>query len=292
MDVENMSVKRIVLARTVAIVMAASALSGPAMAQDNKANAPGVNPVVAMVNDQAIHLSDVEEARGLLPSQMQGAPLGAVFPMLVDSLINARLAADKAKDSGFDKLPEYKQRMARISDRILERMVLTQHIGKRLTDEVVQARYVKMAERAKDQSEVHARHVLVKTEEEAKTIIAKLNDGADFAEMAKTHSTGPTGPTGGDLGWFGPGRMVKPFDDAAQMLAVGTYTKMPVQTQFGWHVILVEERKPVTVPSYDEARSTLVNELSTEFGQDLMVELRKDAKLTKTSYEELVKSLK
>lgn len=286
-----MTVKRIVLAGAVAIVIVVAALSGPAMAQDSQAKAPGVNPVVATVNGQAIHLSDVEEARALLPSQMQGAPLGAVFPMLIDSLINARLAADKAKASGFDKKPEYKLRMERISDRILERMLLTQHIEKRLTEEVVQARYVKIAERAKDQSEVHARHILVKAEDEAKAIIAKLNSGADFAEMAKAHSTGPTGPTGGDLGWFGPGRMVKPFDAAAQLLAVGTYTKMPVQTQFGWHVISVEERRPVTVPSYDEARSMLVNELSTELGQDLMVELRKDAKFTKTSYEELVKSL-
>lgn len=282
-----MTVKRIVLAAWIAI----SIVSGPALAQDVKVNPKGVNPVVAMVNGEAIHLSDVEEARALLPAQMQGAPLEAVYPMLTDSLINVRLAAAKAKALGFEKKTEYKLRMARISDRVLERLLLTQHIEKKLTDDLVQGRYVKLAERAKGQFEIHARHILVKTQDEAKDIIAKLDKGSDFADLAKKHSTGPSGPGGGDLGWFGPGRMVKPFNDAAKKISVGTFTKMPVQTKFGWHVILVEERKALAVPSFAEVRSMLVNELSTEMGQDLMDTLRQGASIRKTSFQDVVKTL-
>lgn len=275
-----MIVKRTALAAAILV----GAFTGTALAQ-------GVNPVVAMVNGEAVHLSDVEDARSLLPAQMQGAPLEAVYGMLTDSLINVRLAAAKAKTMGLDENPEYKLRMARISDRVLERLLLTQHIEQKLTDALVQDRYVKLAERAKDKFELHARHVLLKTEDEAKDIIAKLSKGSDFADMAKKHSTGPSGPEGGDLGWFGPGRMVKPFDDAAQGLELGTFTKTPVQTQFGWHVILVEDRRPQTVPDFAEVRSLLVNEMSTELGQDLMDGLRKDANVRKTPFQDVVKTL-
>lgn len=273
----------IVKSTALAAVMAC-VLTGTALAQD-------VNPVVAMVNGEVIHLSDVEEARALLPAQMQGAPLEAVYGMLTDSLINVRLAAAKAKTLGLEDDPEYKLRMTRIADRVLERLLLTQHIEKKLTDALVQERYVKLAERAQGKLERHARHILLKTEDEAKDIIAKLSKGSDFADMAKKQSTGLSAPNGGDLGWFGPGRMVKSFDDAAQDLAVGTFTKTPVQTQFGWHVILVEDTRPMKVPDFAEIRSLLVNELSTELGQDLMNGLRKDASVRKTPYQDVVKTL-
>ncbi len=281
----------IVKSTTLAAALMACVFTGTALAQDVKVKPQGVNPVVAMVNGEAIHLSDVEEARELLPTQMQSAPLEAVYGMLTDSLINVRLAAAKAKTLGLEDNPEYKLRLTRISNRVLERLLLTQHIEKRLTEALVQDRYVKLAERVKDKFELHARHILLNTESEAKDIIAKLGKGSDFADLAKKHSTGPSGPKGGDLGWFGPGRMVKPFDDKAQALEVGTYTKKPVKTQFGWHVILVEERRPMAVPGFAEARSMLVNELSTELGQDLMNALRTDASVRKTPYQDVVKTL-
>jgi len=249
------------------------------VAQAGAADAPSKDPVAATVNGHVIHLSDVEGAQGLLPPQMQGQPFQVVYPILLNSLINSRLAAEKARADGLDKEPAYQNRMARIADQLLERMVLSQYIESQVTAELVRERYDAMVEKSKTQSEVHARHVLLKSEAEALDVIKALQGGADFAEQAKEKSTGPSGPSGGDLGWFGPGRMVPAFDAAAQALKTGSFTDKPVQTQFGWHVIKVDERRPLTPPSFEQARPGLVNTLSGELGQALMQQLRDGAKV-------------
>lgn len=182
------------------------------------------DPVAASVDGYEIHLSDVVNARELLPQEMQGQPMRVVYPMLLDSLINSHLAAKNARQLGLHEEPEYKSRMARISEQLLERALLTKHIEENLTDELLQERYATYSDRLKGQKEVHARHILVKEEDEAKDLIAKLQAGEDFASLAKEHSTGPSGSDGGDLGWFGPGRMVPSFEEAAMALATGDFT--------------------------------------------------------------------
>lgn len=102
-----------------------------------------------------------------------------------------------------------------------------------------------------------ARHILLETEDEAKAVIAQLDEGAEFAELAKEKSTGPSGPNGGDLGWFPPDSMVKPFSDAVVALEDGSYTSEPVQTQFGWHVILREDSRETEAPSFEEVKDRL-----------------------------------
>lgn len=245
------------------------------------------DPVAASVDGYEIHLSDVVNARELLPQEMQGQPMRVVYPMLLDSLINSHLAAKNARQLGLHEEPEYKSRMARISEQLLERALLTKHIEENLTDELLQERYATYSDRLKGQKEVHARHILVKEEDEAKDLIAKLQAGEDFASLAKEHSTGPSGSDGGDLGWFGPGRMVPSFEEAAMALATGDFTASPVKTQFGWHVIKVDERRPVKVPNFEDAKSSLANEVLGELGQSLMDDLRKDAKVDKVDLEAL-----
>ncbi len=106
--------------------------------------------------------------------------------------------------------------------------------------------------------EVKARHILVKTKEEADAIIKQLDGGANFEELANQHTTDPSGKTtGGDLGYFGPGQMVPEFDAAAQALAVGSYSKEPVQTQFGFHIIKVEDKRPVAPPAFEQVRDQI-----------------------------------
>lgn len=102
-----------------------------------------------------------------------------------------------------------------------------------------------------------ARHILVDTQAAAIDLIAQLDDGADFEELAKTHSTGPSGPSGGDLGWFSPEQMVEPFSNAVAALEDGAYTTEPVQTQFGWHVILREESRANEPPTLESVRSVI-----------------------------------
>jgi len=276
-------VKRIVLFLGIVATAHVAGLN-PALAKGE-----GDKTVVATVNGNTISLSDVEDARTLLPAQFQSAPLQRIYPMLVETLVNSRISADMAKRLGFDETPVYKRRMERISDQVLERILLTRHLEQKITDILVQERYLKLVERASSQKESHARHILLKTEKEAQAVLEKLNDGEDFADVARELSAGPSGPNGGDLGWFGPGRMVPQFDNAVNGLSLGAYTQKPVQTQFGWHIIFLEDRRPLPIKTFDQARPGLVNNLSAELGQKLMEQLRNDADIEITSFKDLPK---
>ena len=122
--------------------------------------------------------------------------------------------------------------------------------------------------------EFKARHILVETQGEAVALIEQLDGGADFAELAKENSTGPSGPSGGDLGWFPPERMVVEFSQAVQALADGAYTKTPVQTQFGWHVILREDSRESTPPPFESVRDALKQNVEGQKLQDYLESLR------------------
>ena len=119
-----------------------------------------------------------------------------------------------------------------------------------------------------------ARHILVQTQGEADALVNQLNEGADFEALAKEFSTGPSGPNGGDLGWFAPDQMVKPFADAVVALDDGTYTKTPVQTQFGWHVILREESRESEPPTLESVRDAIKQRVEQQKFQDYMQGLR------------------
>lgn len=141
------------------------------------------------------------------------------------------------------------------------------------TDEEMRAMYDEQVKLAPPQ-EFKARHILVATQGEAVDIISQLDDGADFAELAKEKSTGPSGPSGGDLGWFPPDRMVAEFSQAVQALENGAYSKAPVQTQFGWHVILREDSRESTPPPFDSVRDALKQNVEGKKLQDYLESLR------------------
>jgi peptidyl-prolyl cis-trans isomerase C len=144
------------------------------------------------------------------------------------------------------------------------------------TDEEMQALYDEQVNLAPP-VEFKARHILVQTEEEATDIIAQLDGGADFAELAKEKSTGPSGPSGGDLGWFPPERMVAEFSQAVQELEDGAYSKGPVQTQFGWHVILREDSRESAPPPFDSVRDALKQNVEGQKLQSYLESLRASA---------------
>jgi len=272
-------------------ILGVGILAGALTFYAGAALAVDTDPVVAVVNGKNVYLTDVENARNLLPQELQGAPLRDIYPMLMESLISSRLSADKAQELGYHETPEYLHRMARVSDQILQRMLLQRHIEQKLTDALIMERYQLVAEKAKGQFEINARHILIESEDEAKKLIAELEDGADFAELAKAHSIGPSKEQGGELGWFGPGQMIEAFYQAALQVEADQFSKMPVQTKFGWHIIFVEERRPFPVPSYQDAREILANDLSAELGREYMSQLRDAAKIEKKSFEEVVKAL-
>ena len=141
------------------------------------------------------------------------------------------------------------------------------------TDEEIVAEYTAQLE-LQTSAQYRARHILVPTQEDGIAVIAELDDGADFAELAKTRSTGPTGPNGGDLGWFSPEQMVKPFSDAVIELEDGAYTEQPVETQFGWHVIYREGTRENEPPPLDSVRDTIKQRIEQQKLQRYIESLR------------------
>jgi peptidyl-prolyl cis-trans isomerase C len=141
------------------------------------------------------------------------------------------------------------------------------------TDEEILAEYENQLAQSSSQ-QFKARHILVASQAEADDLIAKLNGGANFEDLAKEYSTGPSGPNGGDLGWFSPEQMVKPFSDAVIALEDGTFTKAPVQTQFGWHVILREESRANEPPTLDSVRDMVKQRVEQTKFQEYMQGLR------------------
>ncbi len=262
-------------AAALALVFAVS-LPSPAPAAGDKDDKPD-DPVVAIVNGAPIHRSDVEEARGRLPNQFRQIPFQAVFDVLVNSLINTKLVAEKAREQGLHEDDQVKSRIARIEDQILERVFLARYIDERVTEDVMQERYKKLVEETKDKEEIRARHILVETEGKAKEIIADLKKGEDFAELAKKRSAGPSAYNGGDLGFFSADQMVPEFAKAAFALDKGQFTETPVQTQFGWHVIKVEDRRDAATPTVEGVAESMRADLAREIGTAYIQGLRKEA---------------
>ncbi|MBT6094384.1 MAG: peptidylprolyl isomerase [Rhodospirillaceae bacterium] len=243
--------------------------------------AAGDDPVVATVNGQNILKSQIEAAHKLLPKQYQQVPFEQIFPALVDSVIDTNLAAADARARKLHEEAEFRDQMRRIEDQILQRTVLQKEMTRNITPEALKKRYDAMVAGLGEKEEVHARHILMKTEKEAKAVIADLEKGGDFAELAKKKSTGPSGPNGGDLGYFGKGQMVPEFETAAFAMEKGTYSKAPVKTQFGFHVIKVENRRKAEAPTFASVAEQLGNEISQERGAAYVENLRKKSKITR-----------
>ena len=240
---------------------------------------PPPNTVVARVDGTELHLSDVEAAQQNLPPQAQKLPLEQIYPMLLDRLVDGALITEAGRKEHLEQDPELQVRLKRYEDRLIQEAYLNQAIKAAETEDQLKARYQTFAKDTAGREEVHAQHILVKTEDEAKSVIAELDKGADFGELAKKYSTDPSASSGGDLGYFGHDDMVKAFTDAAFALSPGRYSKTPVKTEFGWHVIKVEDRRAGKPPSFEEAREQLSRDLAHEIIDAKLQELRSAAKI-------------
>jgi peptidyl-prolyl cis-trans isomerase C len=240
---------------------------------------PPPNTVVARVDGTELRLSDVEAAQQNLPPQAQKLPLDQIYPMLLDRLVDGMLITEAGRKEHLEQNPELQVRLKRYEDRLIQEAYLNQAIKAAETEDQLKARYQTFAKDKAGKEEVHAQHILVKTEDEAKSVIAELDKGADFGELAKKYSTDPSASSGGDLGYFGHDDMVKAFTDAAFALPKGQYTKTPVKTEFGWHVIKVEDRRAGKPPSFEEAREQLSRDLAHEIIDAKLQGLRGAAKI-------------
>lgn len=242
----------------------------------------GPETVIATVNGDPITGGDLALAGAEFADQLAQVAPARRDQAVLDLVINMRLAAAAAEASGMDQQPQVLSRLDLARDRTLYSEFLRSKFIAAVTEETVRARFDQELAKFVPQEEIHARHILVNNDQEelAKQIIAELDAGGDFAKIAAEHSTDPgSGQSGGDLGWFKRGMMVKPFEDAAFALEPGQYTKTPVKTDFGWHVILVEEKRMEAPPTFEAERARIEQELVRETFDKEIGGLRDAAKI-------------
>lgn len=256
-------------------------LAATGLAQEVENSAISPDQVVATINGDTITMADLQAIYEELPQQYRQMPLEMLFSNLVENAIDSRLLLAAARSSGLDDDPDVQERVERFKDRVMQQAYLDREVQAQLTDEILRARYDEEIGSAPEQFEVRASHILVETEEEAAEIIGLLDEGGDFATLAEERSTGPSGPSGGDLGYFGAGptRMVPEFEEAAFALEVDSYSEQPVQTQFGWHVILVTDRRTVEKPPFEEAVETFRAEMADQVITDALSDLREGVEI-------------
>ncbi|GHA26729.1 peptidylprolyl isomerase [Devosia pacifica] len=256
-----------------ALVAGAFALSMPTLAQDATpapstampATTSEIDPdaVVATVNGEDITEADLAFAAEDLSQQLQQMPPQQQRPFILRILIDMKVMANAAREAGMADSEMFQRRLDYLADRALRRAYFAESIAGSITPDQVQARYDELTADFQPDQEVRARHILVETEEEAQAIIDELNNGADFAELAQERSLDPGSANGGDLGFFSRGMMVPEFEEAAFSLEEGEVSE-PVQSQFGWHVIKLEETRESAPPSFEEVAGQLQQQMLME----------------------------
>ncbi len=233
---------------------------------------------VATVNGIAITYNDVSLVEDELMAVYGQLPEEQRFQTLVGYMVNRILASEAAKKAGFEDDADVQKLKAFMERKALQDVYIAKMLMERVREEDVTAYYEKEIKNGPVEEEVRARHILLDSREAADAVFAELEKGADFAGLAKERSKGPSGPSGGDLGYFSKESMVPAFSDAAFKLSPGD-TSPPVQTQFGWHVIRVEDRRNRPVPPLEQVSDRILQLLISEAQRDIYDEMRVKAKV-------------
>ena len=245
-----------------------------ASAQDLAKDLP--QNTVATVNGIAITYDDISLAEDELIGLVGQLPERQRFETLVGYMVDRILAAKAAREAGLDKSPEVAKRRAFMEQKALQDVYIGQLLMEKVSDDKVAAYYKKNIVNGPKQQEVRARHILVDSQEVAEAVIAALKNGGDFIELAKQRSKGPSGAGGGDLGYFDRDAMVAPFSDAAFKLKKGQISA-PVKTQFGWHVIKLEDKRDKPTPPLEEVQGQIYQVLISEARREIFYEMREGA---------------
>jgi len=245
------------------------------------AAAPPPDTVVAVVNGKKVTRADVIASAQTLPAEYQ-SKIDAIFPALIDRLVDLTLLAEEGRKENLQDDPEVKARIEQVTNQMIQEVLIRRYLQKMMTEDAIKARYEKFVAEQPAQTEIRASHILVASEEEAKDIIKQLDGGADFAAIAKEKSTDPSAKqNGGDLGYFTASEMVPEFSQAVFALEKGESTKAPVKSQFGWHVIKVVDKRPKAPPSLEETHSHIEELLSGELLTAYLTSLRTTATIEK-----------
>ena len=252
------------------LILAAAAYSAPSWA------AP--ETVIAKVNGHDITESEIKYAEAEIGSQLAGVPVQNRRRVLVEYLIETHLMADAAEKADLAKGDAFEERMDYYKLRALRDTFFEKKVRDGVPESEAKALYDERVKSIPTQEEIRARHILVKTEDEAKKVAKELEGGGDFGKLAEQYSQDRGGQDGGDLGYFSRGQMVKPFEDAAFALEKEKISD-PVQTEFGWHIIKVEDKRDRQPPSFNDVKDQITASLVQAKLQGEVQNLRTDAKI-------------
>lgn len=253
-----------------AAVVAMSAM--PLAAQDAEV---GADTVLATVNGTEITVGHLIAMRQMLPQQYQELPAEVLLDGMLEQLVQQQVLADVAEAdmSAATGLGLENETRAYLAASLIDRVAMAE-----IPEEEIAAEYEARFGSVEPATEYNASHILVETEEEAQAILSELEEGADFAELAAERSTGPSGPNGGQLGWFTAGMMVPEFEEAVMALEPGEVSP-PVQTQFGWHVVVLNDTRAQEPPALEEVRAELVEGLRRARVEARVEELMAEAEI-------------
>jgi peptidyl-prolyl cis-trans isomerase C len=268
----------IAFATVAALLFVLPAASGCSKNSSSEAPASASDPVIARVNGVDIKQSDLALAEEDVGADMQAASPEAKREHLISYLADIIMVTQAADKKNVADNPDFKRRLAFLRNKLLMGFELQQEAKTALTDEALRQTYDEAVKSMSGQEEVRARHILVESEDEAKAILEQLKGGADFATVAKEKSKDPGAAEGGDLGYFTKDQMVPEFADVAFKMYPGQLSN-PVKTQFGWHVIKVEDKRTRQPPEFEKVKDQIEAYLARKAQSDFITKLRQSAKV-------------
>lgn len=251
------------------VVLAAGALTYKVYAEKN-------NGVAAVINGEQITVAEVKELYEENPQIKAQVPFEEFYSRALDVIVNSKLALQAATKANIQATPEYQKELATVQDELARKVYIDKQVAARVTDEAVKSFYDNYVSEFKSAKEVKAKHILVDTEDLAKEIIAKLDKKAKFDDLAKEYSKDQA-----DLGYFTADMMVPEFSEAAFAMEKGSYSKEPVKTEFGYHVILVEDVRDSQPLPLAEVADQIKNNLAQQAVEDVVADLRNNAQIDK-----------
>ena len=247
--------------------------------------------VAAKVNNHIISAQDVLNVVNTLPENVKTKPLSEIYPRIINELINKHLITKRAYNEKLDLDQNVLNLIQKNKDSILAKYWLNNYIKNETSEKNIKNFYNEYVKSFQEYTEINASHILVKTKNEAVSIINKLKSKSQFSELAKTFSIGPSGKNGGNLGWFGPGQMVKEFEKAAFLIEKGNISQKPVKTKFGFHVIKVNDIRNAKPKKLYEIKKQIIEKITKVSLSNLENKIRQDQDVLIVKFKDVVKEV-
>ena len=247
--------------------------------------------VAAKVNNHIISAQDVLNAVNTLPENVKTKPLSEIYPRIINELINKHLITKRAYNEKLDLDQNVLNLIQKNKDSILAKYWLNNYLKNETSEENIKNFYNEYVKSFQEYTEVNASHILVKTKNEAVSIINKLKSKSQFSDLAKTFSIGPSGKNGGNLGWFGPGQMVKEFEKAAFLIEKGNISQKPIKTKFGFHVIKVNDIRNAKPKKLYEIKKNIIEKITKVSLSNLENKIRKNQDVVIVKFKDVVKEV-